>query len=317
MRCFYKLPSLLLLFLLFVACNFNSENYNFINKPGIISSDDAVAIIHYNNGLVELTDAQLEYITYVNRNLKLIETGLVKSNEPILISKITDVFYFNIKELSDVNKELPRSVFDKSQIEYFEKNVQLMNQTFEDVRMRYQILENYILNQEYLADKGIEGVSQLKALQKVIDVYFDMSDLVMDRIVDLSNEAEKEVIKDHPLKDFIYAMQESSDLVSFFVDRAVDRSNLYEEDKAVYKQLLVELKIHHKKIAEMDQNVFKEFSEKRIFFEGYLGALNDFIILGEKVTKQTNISGNFSNEQINELLISEEFLRNFYNDFVD
>lgn len=317
MRCLYKLPSLLLPFLLIVACNFDSENYTFLNKPGIVSSDDAVAIIHYNNGLVQLTDAQLEYITYVKRNLKLIETGLGKSNEPILISKITDVFYFNIKELSDVNKELPRSIFEKSQIEYFEKNVQLMNQTFEDVRMRYQILENYILNQDYLADKGVEGGSQLKVLQKVIDEYFEVSDLVMDKIVDLSNDAEKEVLKDHPLKDFIYAMQESSDLVSFFVDRAVHRSNLYEEDKAVYKQLLAELKIHHKKIAEMDQSLFKEYSEKRIFFEGFLGALNDFIILGEKVTSQTNISGNFSNEQINELLISEEFLRNFYNDFVD
>lgn len=316
MRCFYKLPSLLL-FLLFVACNFNSENYTFLNRPGIVSSDDAVAIIHYNNGLVKLTDAQLEYITYLNRNLKLIETGLEKSNEPILISKITDVFYFNIKELSDVNKELPRSVFDKSQIEYFEKNVQLMNQTFEDVRMRYQILENYILNQNYFADKGIEGVGQLKALQKVVDEYFEVSDLVMNRIVDLSNEAEKEILNAHPLKDFIYAMQESSDLVSFFVERAVDRSNYYEEDKAVYKQLLADLKSHQKKIAEMDQNEFKEFSEKRIFFEGYLGALNDFLILGEKVTSQTNISGNFSNDQINELLISEEFLRNFYNDFVD
>lgn len=317
MRYYYSIPSLLLIINLFIGCNLTSENSVLLNKAGVVSEESAVAIIHYNNGLVQLTDAQLEYITYVNRNLKHIEKGLETPEQSIMLSKLTDVFYFNIKELSDVNKELPRSVFDVSQISFFEKNVVLMNQTFEEVRMTYQNLENYILNDEYQTDKGVLGQNQIEQLKKTIDEYYVVSDLVMNKIVALSDEAEKEILKDHPLKDFIFSMQECSDIVSYFVDRVDERPNQFEEDKAVYRELILDMKTYQNKISKIDPKPLETYSEKRVFYEGFLGALNDFIIHAEKNVEISQKTGKFTNEQLSELLISEEFLRNFYNDFVD
>src|SRR5690606_30175144 len=98
-------------------------NSALMDKLASLNEERAVAIINYNNGLVKLTDAQIEYITYVKRHLEIIEKGLENSNKPIYINKITDVFYFNIKELKNVKEAMPHSAFDKSQVKYFENNV--------------------------------------------------------------------------------------------------------------------------------------------------------------------------------------------------
>lgn len=312
-----RIPSLLL-FTILSSCNWTTDHSSaLLDKVSSLSEEKAVSIIHYNNGLVQLTDAQLEYITYVTRNLKIIEQGLGNPSKPIGISKITDVFYFNIKELKNVNEEIPFSAFDKSQVEFFENNVNLMNQTFEDLRMQYQNLENYILAGHYYQDKGKEGKQLVGDVQKIIEDYYDLNDLVMYSMLDLSIEAENKILENHPLKDFIFKMRDCSDMITEIVDKAHDRLSHYTEDKEYYEEKLQLIKKRQGELLQMNKKPLEEFEGKLNQFEGFMGALNDFLFTTQNVMSESELSGKINSENVNELLITEEYLRVYYNDFVD
>lgn len=315
-----KILFLFLSLILLVSCKFGkgkSTEFPLLNKVTNSVENKAASVIHYNNGLVELTDAQLEYITYLNRNLKFIKEGLKTPNQTILLTKITDVFYFNLIEIGNVNDELSSDAFSQEEVAFFKENTFLMNQSFEDLRMLYQNLEQYVIAQEYKKDKAEEGCKMVQKIEELTDNYYNYSDLVMLKIFDLSEKAEVEIMKTHPLRSYISEMKEVSDVVSEFVDMAFEESDSYHKNEKKMNNLLIDSERIMVILGERDLTQLNDYPGKEKFYNSYISALNDFMITANRVVKESQKSGKINEGNINDLLMSEEFMREFYNEFVD
>src|SRR5690606_29079686 len=109
-----------------------------------------------------------------------------------------------------------------------------MNKTFEDLRMTYQNLENYILSEIHIQDKGNEGRQMVNDIRTIIEDYYKVNNLIMFKIDELSIDAEEKILATHPLKNFILKMRDCTDLVSEFVDKTQEGKKQYTENKSFY-----------------------------------------------------------------------------------
>ncbi len=309
--------SFLLLSLIVSSCKMDKPE--FMDKLESVTSggSNAAEIVAYNNVLIKLSDAQHNYLQGLNRNLNSISKGLQNYNDQFAFMGISPMFYHPVMSYNEPKPEEPGNAFEKEDKLFFEKNVKSLNQSFESIRENYSKLENYIKAEDYKDDQGKVGNQIIQQIDDLVVKYYDDNKIIMNRIVKLSDEAEREVLKTHPFKDHIFAMKDASNLVAKFVTLAYDYPDNYKNNELKFNEMYSEIEKLNGEREKLGEPKNSAYPGKEVYFKTYNNSVNDFLIEARKIMRNANESGIFTDRDLENLARAEENIRLAYNNFVD
>ena len=279
--------------------------------------ESASEIVAYNNALIKLSDDQNQYIKSMNGNLDRIDKGLANYNDNFAFMALTPLFYNPTPGYNEPNPEQPGNAFEQADKEFFEKNVKILNENFQAIQTQYASLNEYIKAEDYKDDQGKSGKEMVKKVDDLVTKYYDTNSLVMDRIVLLSEKAEREVLKTHPFKDHIFAMKDASNTVEEFVSLAYDFPDDYKANEEKFKALYAKIEKYNQEREALDEPKNSAYPGKETYFSLYNKAANDFLVEARKIMRNAEAAGSFSDTDLDALGWAEENMRTTYNNFVD
>ena len=312
-----KISFLTLMSLLLVSCKIDSDKWMENFESAGSGESAAMKIVAYNNALIKLSDNQHSYLKSLDRNLGDIFNKLENPNDPYIFLSPTPMIYSHIPSYDDPKLEEPGNEFEEEDKEFFRKNVLILNQSFESIRAEYAKLEEYVKAEDYKDDQGKAGKEMISQIDQLIAKYYDTNEILTKRIVALTENAEREVLKSHPFKDHIFAMKDASNAVADFVTTAYEKPENYSAHEAKFKELYDKIESLNLQREKLPLPKNSDFPGKEIYFSQYNQAVNNFLIAARKIMRDANSSGNLTQINLNDLAREEENIRTAYNNFVD
>lgn len=310
------LPFLVLSFLVTFSCKFDGANSK--DSPENVNKDDANEIIGYNNALIKLNDAQHKYLEIINNNLDKIERGLETPNDRFAFSGLFPPTYFNpVSAYNDPKPEEPGNVFSNDDRTFFKTNVEALNKSFKDVQTKYEELNNYIKAEDFKDDAGAKAKLLIAEIDGHITEYNKTNDLITARLVTVADAAERKILKDHPLKEQIFAFKEDSKAISDFVNIAYESPDDYKAIESKLQASYDKIEKLNKEHIAMKAPDSKEFPGRDGSFKRFNDEISDFLVDARKIMRDASSAGNLSNSDLETLSRNEESVRNAYNNFVD
>lgn len=303
----------LLTFLVIHSCKSESSE----NTTENVSSDDANEIVAYNNAVIKLNDAQFRYLETVNTNLAKIENGLQNPSDRFAFIGILSPIYINARSFDDAKPEEPGKAFENEDRVFFETNVKSLNKSFNDVQAKYEELNNYLKAEDFKDDAGAKGKLLIAEIDAHIADYNETNELINSRLVTLADGAERKILKDHPLKDQIFAFKDDSKAIKEFVDIAYESPENYKLIEAKLKTSYDKIEKLNKEHTAMKAPDNKEFPRRGSSFKRFNDGVNSFLVDARKIMRDASQSGKLTDSNLQTLSRNEESIRNAYNSFVD
>ncbi|SMC75418.1 DUF3829 domain-containing protein [Moheibacter sediminis] len=308
------LPFLVLSFLVTFSCK--SENSSDASEN--VSQDDANEIIGYNNALIKLNDAQHKYLEIINNNLGKIETGLQNPNDRFAFSGLFPPTYFKpVSTFNEPKAEEPGNAFSKEDRQFFKSNIKTLNETFQNVQTKYEELKNYLKAEDFKDDNGAKGKQLIGEIDAFIANYNKTNEAITAKLSTVADGAERKILKDHPLKDYIFAFKDDSKAINEFV-------NIAYESPENYKSIETKLQASYDKIEKLNKQHTamtapdgKEFPGRDGSFKRFNDEINDFLVDARKIMREASTSGELTEYNLESFSRNEESIRNAYNNFVD
>lgn len=308
------LPFLVLGFLLTFSC----KSENSADATENVSQDEANEIVGYNNAVIKLNDAQNKYLETINNNLGRIESGLENPNDRFAFSGLFPPTYFNpVSAYNDPKPEEPGDAFSNDDRVFFKTNVETLNKSFKDVQTKYEELTNYLKAEDFKDDGGEKAKMLISEIDAHIADYNKTNDLILAKLVSLSDAAEKKILKDHPLKDYIFAFKDDSKAITEFVNIAYEAPENYKSIETKLQASYDKIEKLNKEHSAMKAPDNKEFPGRDGSFNRFNDEINDFLIDARKIMRQASTNGKLSDSDLETFSRNEESVRNAYNSFVD
>ncbi len=304
-------------FLLFISCKIDKDKWKENLESVSSGGSDAAEIVAYNNALIKLSDAQHSYIQSLNRNLNQIANKLQDPDDRYSFLSLTPLIYTNLQSYNDPDPEKPGNAFESEDKEFFEKNIRSLNELFGSIQNDYSKLDEYIKAEDYKDDQGKAGNEMIKQIDELIEKYYDTNQMITDKIVLLSDKAEREVLKTHPFKDHIFAMKDASDAVADFVTFAYENPENYGSNESKFKEFYGKIEAFNTQRETLAAPQNSAYPGKEIYFTQYNQAVNNFLIEARKIMREASSSGNLTQNDLENLAREEEYIRTAYNNFVD
>lgn len=307
------LPFLLLIFLVSFSCK--SENADEPSEN--VSQDDANEIIAYNNAVIKLNDAHFRYLETINTNLGKIENGLQDPNDRFAFSGLISPIYINTASFNDVKPEEPGNAFAKADREFFQTNVKSLNESFKNVQTKYEELTNYIKAEDFKDDAGAKGKQLIGEIDTEIAHYNKTNEAVTAKLVNVADGAERKVLKDHPLKEYIFAFKDDSKAIAEFVNIAYESPENYKSIEAKLQAAYDKIEKLNKEHTAMTAPDGKEFPGRDGSFKRFNDEVNRFLVDARKIMRDASSAGSLTDYNLETFSRNEESIRNAYNSFVD
>lgn len=304
-------------FLVLFSCKIDKEKFKENLESVGTDKNDATEIVAYNNVLIKLSDARHSYFKSMDGNLNKIANGLEDYNDRFAFIGLTPLIYTPSIGYNEPKPEEPGTAFKKDDKAFFEKNVKELNESFKTIQTKYTGLNDYIKAEDYKDDQGKAGKEMIDEIDDLIVKYYATNKSITERIMVLSEQAEREVLKTHPFKDHIFAMKDASNKVAEFVTLAYEAPDNYSSNEAKFKELYTEIEMLNAEREKLKTPKNDAYPGKETYFTSYNKSANDFLITARKIMRNATGQNAFTNYDLEDLARAEENLRRSYNNFVD
>ncbi|MCX2493290.1 hypothetical protein OQX63_07390 [Pedobacter sp. PF22-3] len=314
MKTILKLTALALT-LSFTACK-NDKKKDDNAKTAYAEADekDVNTIIEYNNVMVSFTDKNNDYIKRIEDNMIKIEKGLQNPNDRFAFIGLIQPFSIPTFNRSGLKPDTPPNALNNDDQKFFKENVTAMTGLLDKIKETYKSLDEYIKAEDWKDDKGTKGKALVDSIYSMGKKYYNHDELVLAKLNLIGDDAERVILKTHPLKEYIFALKDDRSATAAFTKLMASNKNYKSiEAKAAYQALEDQ---HHKHEAMAAPDATK-YPGKDSYFKNFNDRLNDYLIAARKMMRDASASGKLTDYNIEELVRHQDSMRSAYNNFVD
>lgn len=315
-----KQPIKLLIFavaILFSACKSgDKKDKDAKTEYAEASNEDANQIVEYNNVLVGFTDKNNDFLKRIDGNLERIAKGLQNPSDRFAFIGITPAFSTPSFNRSKLKPETPPSVLSSADQKYFKDNVAGLNESMAKIKETYKSLDDYLKAEDWKDDKGAKGKKLVDSIYSISKTYYKYDENILAKLEVIGDDAERIILKTHPLKKYIFAMKDDRKAVGDF-NRLILESKNYKTDEAKIKAAYTELEAQNKKHIEMDAPSTSKYPGKENAFKRFNDSFNEYLIEARKTMRDATTSGKLTENNAESLIRKHDYMRTSYNSFVD
>jgi len=317
MKLSFKLITLLIGISLFACKNTNHQNKNFKIEDNTPDQGDANEIVEYNNLLVGFTDKNNDHLIRLDENLNLISKVLENPNSQFNFTSVITPFDIPGISISMLKPDIPPTVLSNTDQVYFKENVFGLTTTLNKINETYSSLDNYIKAEDFKNDNGKAGKLLIDSIYTLCEKYYSYNDRILNKLKNIGDDAERVVLKSHPLKEYIFALKNDRKAVEDFNKLIVESEN-YKIITPKVKSAYQVLEAQNKKHAAMVAPDTKKYPGRASSFEKFNDRFNEYLIEARRVMR-TNASfkGKITQSDINNLSRKQDYIREAYNSFVN
>ncbi|WP_162799908.1 DUF3829 domain-containing protein [Pedobacter jeongneungensis] len=316
MKTILKLTALALA-LSFTACK-NDKKKDNNAKTAYAEADekDVNAIIEYNNVMVSFTDKNNSYLKSLESNLDRIEKGLAKPNDRFAFLGLMTPFSMSTISNSRIKPDTPPSALNNDDQKFFKENVVSMTSLLDKIKETYKSLDEYIKAEDWKDDKGAKGKTLVDSIYSMGKKYYTYDEVVLAKLNLIGDDAERVILKTHPLKEYIFALKDDRSKAAEFT-KLLAGSKSYKAIEAKAKAAYQALEDQHNKHVAMAAPDATKYPGKDGYFRNFNERLNDYLIAARKMMRDAAVSGKLTDYNIEELVRDQDSMRSAYNNFVD
>lgn len=301
----------------FAACKGGDKKDGAKTEYADSNKDDANAIVEYNNVLVSYTDKNNDYLKSLDRTLTRISKALEKPEDRFswtgIISPMSTPFFNHSK----VKPETPPSALSSDDQKFFKENVTSLNTAMTKIKDTYKSLNDYIKAEDWKDDKGTKGKLLVDSIYSMSKTYYTYDDKILAKLEVIGDDAERIILKSHPLKEYIFAFKDDKKAVDDFNHLLGENAEKYKAAEPKIKTAYAALEALNAKHSAMTPPNTKEFPGQDGSFKRFNEAFNDYLIEARKVMRDASTSGKISESGGENLVRKQDYMRNAYNSFVD
>ena len=240
-----------------------------------MGSGGANSVIAYNNAMVDYMNDAGDKITKAGDDYEKMSNMVTQKKKPTLF--LAHAF---IGSVPDINRERdgifllkPGNNLPSEVKEELTNSVKATAEAFENTHEAYKKFKDYYSNEDFKDDDWAKGKEYVDLIKTNIEAFYNKRTEAYKILRPISNQAEIELLKDHPLKESIIASKTDIGIAEEIVDivyaEEIDLDALnakYDELEANFtkhKDLTPELLEEHSKASN-----YKNFYEE---IEEYLG----------------------------------------------
>jgi len=279
-------------------------------------NDDANQIVEYNNVLVSLTDQNNAYLKRVDENLQKLAKGLANPNDRFAFIGIVSPYASSSISHSQLKPETPPSALSSDDQKYFKENVTGLNGTLAKIKDTYKALNDYIKAEDWKDDKSAKGNKLIDSIYSMSKTYYKYDENLLAKLEVIGDDAERIVLKTHPLKEYIFAMKDDRKAVGDFNKLIIETKNFKAEEgkiKSAYETLVAQ-NTKHTEMAAPDAT---KFPSKDGSFKNFNESFKDYLIEAKKTIRDASASGKLAESDLEDLIRKHDYMRTTYNYFVD
>ena len=278
-------------------------------------NDDANQIVEYNNVLVGLTDKNNEYLKRLDENLQKIDKGLDNPNDRFAFMGIISPYSSSAFSTSKLKPETPPSALSSDDQKYFKENLAGLNETMTKIKDTYKSLDDYLKAEDWKDDKSVKGKKLIDSIYSMSKAYYKYDENLLAKLEVIGDDAERIILKTHPLKEYIFAMKDDRKAVGDFNKLIMDTKN-FKADEAKIKSAYAALEAQNKKHTEMDAPDATKFPSKDGSFSRFNESFKEYLIEAKKTLRDASATGKLTESEIEDLIRKHEYMRTTYNYFV-
>lgn len=316
MKTILKLTALALVLSLTACKNDGKKDNSAKTSYAEADEKDVNEIIEYNNAVVSFTDKNNDYIKRIEDNIIKIEKGLANPSDHFAFIGLITPFSMSTISSSKMKPDTPPSVLSSDDQKFFKENVVSMTGVLDKIKETYKSLDEYIKAEDWKDDKGAKGKALLDSIYSMGKKYYAYDEQVMAKLNIIGDDAERVILKTHPLKEYIFALKDDRSKVAEFTKLLAGNKN-YKTIEAKAKSAYQILEDQHKKHVAMAAPDASKFPGKDGYFKNFNDRLNDYLIAARKMMRDASASGKLTEYNIDELVRKQDSMRSAYNNFVD
>jgi hypothetical protein len=281
------------------------------------NDDDANSIIKYNNGLLALGDSRDSYLKRLSNSVNGMRS--IFENPKSAVPTIGPFEPFEtpyIPRLGE-NPSDPPNALSSSDKKFFKDSVTRLNELYTQIKAVYKGMRDYQKAQDYKDDNGAKGKALIDSINILGNRYYQLDDHIRAKISLIADDAERIILKDHPLKDFIYAMKDDRTKVAEMSVLLDSCANNYKASEAKAQAAFQALKSQNEKHTAMSFPGRSEYASKKIYFGRFNESVNDFLLDLKRIMRDASASGKITEDNLKLLDSKRETIRTYYNNFVD
>ncbi|RBQ08711.1 DUF3829 domain-containing protein [Pedobacter miscanthi] len=316
MKTLFKLTALALVLSVTACKNGGKKDSN--GKTTYVEADekDVNAIIEYNNVMVSFTDKNNSYLKSLESNLDRIEKGLAKPNDRFAFLGLMTPFSMSTFSNSKIKPDTPPSALSSDDQKFFKENVVSMTGVLDKIKATYKSLDEYIKAEDWKDDKGVKGKALVDSIYSMGKKYYTYDEVILAKLNVIGDDAERVILKTHPLKEYIFALKDDRSKVAEFTKLLASNKN-YKAIEAKAKTAYQSLEDQYNKQVAMPAPDATKFPGKDGYFKNFNESLNDYLIAARKMMRDASASGKLTEYNIEELVRKQDSMRSAYNNFVD
>jgi len=216
---------------------------------------------------------------------------------------------------SKLKPETPPSALSSDDQKYFKENVAGLNETMTKIKDTYKSLDDYLKAEDWKDDKSVKGKKLIDSIYSMSKAYYKYDENLLAKLEVIGDDAERIILKTHPLKEYIFAMKDDRKAVGDFNKLIMDTKN-FKADEAKIKSAYAALEAQNKKHTEMDAPDATKFPSKDGSFSRFNESFKEYLIEAKKTLRDASATGKLTESEIEDLIRKHEYMRTTYNYFV-
>ncbi|MBB6129471.1 DUF3829 domain-containing protein [Mucilaginibacter lappiensis] len=280
------------------------------------NGDDANSIIKYNNGLLALDDSRDHYLKSLGSNIRNMRKIFDDPKAPIPYMGIGPYEMPYIPRLGE-NPSNPPGALNSSDKKFFKDNVAQLNALYAQIKGVYKTMSDYVKAQDYKDDNGAKGKALIDSIDNLGNKYYKLDDQIRAKLSLIADDAECVILKDHPLKEYIYSMKDDRTKVAEINTLLDSCANNYKASEARAQAAFQALKAENEKHTAMTLPGGEQYASQKNNFGRFNEAVNDFLLELKRIMRDASSSGKITDDNLKSLDSKKETIRTYYNNFVD
>lgn len=273
------------------------------------SKESVDQIIQFNNDYIQISDRRSTYLNGLDRFL---EGAEAKSKGKNVIALIPPMYI----SVGVFPKEVP-DVFGDATSE-INSNYKIVNEKFDAIKKSIENIKSYLSAEDFKDDKGAQFQTWKTQILKDREDYYAAQDLLFGKMQPITDAAEEEVLKDHPLKDQIINSKKCLNLVNKAATEIQSQYDAQKYDAQSVQKIYDELEKAVTTNTAMKVEISDPaYATRKNAFERYNKSLSDFLGAMRKLMRDSQESGIIGDREINDLESPYKSVISTYNSFVD
>lgn len=296
--------------LIMVSCGkLGDKTKDVVDAVSNAGSSDVNNIILYNNAMVAYMNEAGNKIDRTANEYERIYKMVTDKKKPIAYTGVA--FVGSDPSLIDRSNKIdilnPGSYLPSDAKDKLKESIKNASDAFNNTKESYTTLRNYVRNEDFKDDDWEKGKELTESIKENISKFYDNQELSYKILKPIADEAEEELLKDHPLKENLIATKTDLNLAVEIVGIVYAEQIDMDALTAKYK----ELEANYAKHKDLTPDLLKK-QNKDTYYNSFYQEIEEF--LGE--VRKCKRDGKITEREAEGIGRDYKNLIGYYNRFV-